>query len=290
MRVTTFCIIAGVMMALLFVIGCNSDNPAEPIASKDDTTSLAKKVKLKKGKIKIDGLAITDRAGNPVATKRVTILWRYSDVNGDGVFTWEGAPEVGDVFRLVNRAIYDFTADFAPDPNWNGQIATFHWGPFDPATNSYRPTVFRGVFHDDFLPGLPVPGDFVVTQGPDGLPVPGLSLTASLFIDSGDWDPNNGSTPVTEPRWGIRYILKFAPGTPRVIPAGTFMFMDSQLDMQNIATTTCENGWSEEDWITTGGVGGFVQHGPSTARPSDFTKYPKLEAPLLQVPVGHPCF
>lgn len=274
---------------MVFILGCSTQEPFAP-QNKSDGPPLAKKVKLGNGKIKNKGIIITDRAGNPIAIKRVTILWRYSDVTGDGQFTWNGQPEVGDVFRLVCRSIYEFTSAFTPDPSWDGTLSKYHWGPFDPATNSFRPTVFRGVHHDDFIPGQPVPGDFVVTQGMDGLPVPGITLSAGLFIDSGDWDPNLGPTPVAEPRWGIRYKLKFAPGTPRVIPAGTFMFMDSQLDMQNLANNACESGWSEEDWITTGGIGGFIQSGPNTAAP-DPNLFPKLEAvPLLHVPQGHPCF
>lgn len=290
MKNKTTLILATLLMFFVIIIGCESNEPFTPNNPSDGSTVLNKKVKLAKGKIKLDGIVITDRAGNPIATKRVTILWRYSDVNGDGLFNWGGPPETGDVFRLVCRTIYDFTADFTPDPNWNGQLSTFHWGPFDPATNTFRASAFRGVHHDDFIPGLPVPGDFTVAQGMDGLPVPGLSLTASLTAGGSDWDPNNGPIPVTAPTWGIRYMLSFAPGTPRVIPAGTFMFMDSQLDMRHIASNTCESGWSEEDWITTGGIGGFTQTGPNTAAP-DFVRFPKLEAPPLDhAPPGHLCF
>lgn len=279
---------AQVPHVLLFAglaVGCDPGGSVAPDAAEGPTL---KRVKMRDGRIRNDGIVITDRAGVPVATKRVTVLWRYSDVNGDGVFTWGGPSEGGDVFRLVNRAIYDFTADFTPAADWDGTLATFFWGPAGPAAGAFRPSVFRGVGHDDFIPGLPVPGDFIVTQGEDGPPVPGLSLTGQLFIDTGDWDPNNGLTPLTAPRWGIRYTLSFAPGTPRVIPAGTHMFMDSQLDMRNIANDACESGWSEEDRIATG-AGGFTQPGPNTAAP-DLARFPKLEVvPLLFAPAGHPC-
>ncbi len=245
---------------------------------------------LVKGQSKIDGVPVFDRAGVQVATKRVNVLWAYSDTDKDGQFIWGGQPLVGDDFRIVNRTIYTFTSDFVPDPAWNGQMATFHWGPLHPVTGLYQPSVFRGVRYDDFIVGLPVPGDYSVTMGMDGLPVPGLSLTGSIFVDAGDWDPALGPTPLAEPRWGMRYILSFAPGTPRVIPAGTVMFMDAQLDMQNLAPDTCENGWSEEDWITTGGALGFVQFGPNTADPASLLQYPTLQPPpLLFVPAGHLC-
>lgn len=241
------------------------------------------KVKLVTGQSKIDGVVITDGAGNPIATKRVHVIWRYEDTNLDGTFTWGGPPETGDRLRLVCRTIYKFNADFVPHPSWNGQLSTYHWGPLDPATGSFRLTAFRGTDYDDFLPGLPVPGTYVVTQGVDGPPVPGLSLTSSLFSDSGDTIP----VPPNLPRWGIRYILSFALGTPRKIPAGTYMYVDAQLNMQHLSPDTCENGWSEEDWITTGGLGGFIQTGPNTAAPL----YLELAAPpLLYVPLGHLCY
>lgn len=67
--------------------------------------------------------------------------------------------------------------------------------------------------------------------------------------------------------------------------------MDAQLDMRNLAPDTCDNGWAEEDWITTGGPMGFIQQGPNTGDPLSFLLYPKLDSPpLLFLDPAHPCF
>lgn len=66
------------------------------------------------------------------------------------------------------------------------QMSTHHFGPLDPV-GFIRNSAFRLIKHDDLIPGLPVPGDLVITNGPDdGLPIPGLSFRVSMFGDSGD--------------------------------------------------------------------------------------------------------
>lgn len=46
-----------------------------------------------------------------VATKRVTVLWRYVDANCDGVMTWQGLGGEGhDYLRIVPRTQYLFTS------------------------------------------------------------------------------------------------------------------------------------------------------------------------------------
>ncbi|MFQ5803834.1 MAG: hypothetical protein ACE5JQ_13135 [Candidatus Methylomirabilales bacterium] len=230
--------------------------------------------RLAKGTIKMSGYPVYDLSGTQVATKRVTILWRYVDANCDGQMTWGVGPAEGaDYLRIVPRTIYDFTSAITPAQDANGQIqiSTHHFGPFDPtlgAGGAFRPTAFREVHHDDLILGLPAPGDFVVTQGMDGLPIPGLTISVHLFTDSGDVI----SVPGVATTWGARFVLTVDPllsnGT---IPAGAFAFMDSQLNAYDIvpsADGTCEFGFSEEDWINANG-GGSVQAGPNTANTND---------------------
>lgn len=220
------------------------------------------------------GYPVYDPSGLQVAAKRVVILWRYVDANCDGVMSWGVGPTEGaDYLRIVPRTIYDFASAITPAQNANGQVqlSTHHFGPFDWTVGpggAFRTTALREVHHDDFIPGLPAPGDFVVTQGADGLPVPGLSLSVHLFTDGGD----TVSVPGSVPKWGARYVLTVDPAVSNgTIPAGTFMFMDSQLNVYNIvpaADGTCEFGFSEEDWINVNG-GGPIQQGPNTANTTD---------------------
>ncbi len=227
--------------------------------------------RLDKGSIKMDGHPVYDASGIQVATKRVTILWRYIDANCDGQMTWGVGPAEGaDYLRIVPRTIYDFTGAITPAQDANGQVqlSTHHFGPFDATLGGFKATAFREVHHDDLIAGLPAPGDFVVTQGMDGPPIPGLTVSVHLFTDSGDavFVPGAAST------WGARFVLTVDPTlSDGTIPAGAYMFMDSQLNVYNIVPSTdgtCEFGFSEEDWITVNG-GGSVQPGPNTANTTD---------------------
>ncbi len=229
--------------------------------------------RLADGKVDMPGYPVVGPSGTQVATKRVVILWRYVDANCDGAMTWGVGPAEGaDYLRIVPRTIYDFTSAGKPvAANNQVQLSTHHFGPFDPAiplSGAFRETAFREVHHDDLIQGLPAPGDFVVTQGPDGPAVPGLTISVHLFTDSGDAT----FIPGVVPKWGARYVLTIDPAlSDGTIPAGAYMFMDSQLNVYNVvpgANGACEFGFSEEDWINVNG-GGPVQPGPNTAATSD---------------------
>ena len=202
--------------------------------------------RLDKGSIKMPGWPVFDAAGVQVATKRVTILWRYVDANCDGQMTWGVGPAEGaDYLRIVPRT-----------------------------------TSLRAVRHDDLIPWLPAPGDFVVTQGTDGLPIPGLSLSVHMFTDSGDVTAVPGVAPI----WGARFVLSVDPLLSNgSTPAGAFIFVDSQLNVYDVvpdASGNCEFGFAEEDWINANG-GGAIQLGPNTAAPANIDVVP---VPILFAP------
>ncbi|MFQ5598785.1 MAG: hypothetical protein ACE5GK_12140 [Nitrospiria bacterium] len=155
----------------------------------------------------MDGYPVLDMSGFQVATKRVTILWRYVDANCDGVMTWGMGPADGsDYLRIVPRTLYNFTSQMAAMTNTNHevQITTHHFGPLDPITGAFRQTAFREVHHDDLIPGLPAPGDLSVTQGIDGPPIPGITARINLFTASGDvvFVPGFIGT------WGAKFTLR----------------------------------------------------------------------------------
>lgn len=263
-RLTAVAALTGMALAMLTLQAearRSGENPVQP--GKNNC-------RLDKGIIKMDGYPVFDSLGIQVATKRVVISWRYVDANCDGMMTWGVGPAEGaDYLRITPRTIYDFAFDMAVTPNAAGdvQISTHHFGPFDPNLapgGAFRTTAFREVHHDDLIPGLPAPGDFIVTFGTDGLPIPGLSASVHLFTDSGDAT----FVPGAAPRWGARFMLNVDPllnnGT---IPMGAYMFLDTQLNVYDIvpsADGSCEFGFSEEDWIGVNG-GGAIQSGPSTA-------------------------
>lgn len=265
-----------VVIALLGIVLGVMTSPAEARRSGENPVRPGKtNCRLADDKIKMPGYPVYDAAGIQVATKRVTILWRYVDNNCDGQMTWGVGPaERADYLRIVPRTEYDFSSAIAttPDLAGNVQISTHHFGPFDTAlapAGAFRTTAFREVHHDDFIAGFPAPGDFVVTQGMDGPPIPGLSVLVHLFTDSGDavFVPAAAST------WGARFVLSVNPTlSDGTVPAGAFMFLDSQLNVYNIVPSTtggpCEFGFSEEDWITVNG-GGSPQTGPNTAATTD---------------------
>ncbi|MFQ5779690.1 MAG: hypothetical protein ACE5HN_02745 [Nitrospiria bacterium] len=226
--------------------------------------------RLAKGIIKMPGYPLYNLVGTQVATKRVTISWRYVDANCDGVMTWGLGPADGsDYLRIVPRTIYDFTFPLTVVGN-EVQVSTHHFGPFDNAIppGAYRETAFREIHHDDLFPGLPAPGDFTITQGMDGLPIPGLTGKIVLAPNAGLIPGDNRFVPGSETRWRAKYFLEVDPLLlpSRTIPAGAFMFFDSQLNAYNIVPSSdgsCEFGFSEEDWINVSS-GGPIQDGPNT--------------------------
>lgn len=236
--------------------------------------------RLANGTIDTRGWPVLDASGAQVGTRRISVLWRYVDANCDGVMTWRplGATtplEGADYLRIVPRTIYSFSGAVVPAwrPDRTAQISTFNFGPAGAATGASTVTSFREIHHDDFIAGLPAPGDMIVTQGADGLPVPGLSLAVHLQAGGADadfvpsWDAAAGAI---NDRWGARFVLSYNPALSNgTIPAGTAMFMDSQLNAYSLVPGpggACLTGFSEAEWLR--GVGGIVA-GPNTLATAD---------------------